>query len=242
MSRSMSIEQRTATPLEVARSIPGTAEFLSALLTASKNTKCSHFPKIKPGSASKVPHRLGFFAQSVGTISCLKTERLCLNCYKLAVPSGYVFWSTGEVGPQHGKLLPTCFEAGPAGFGTKADNDGVLLPPAAMVAGADAEDAFEWLQARKVPFFIDHLHLTRPFNSAAANLQTERLHVQQEVRVASENARTCIVTTAPGRPLEANDFMQRKEAVGPRLVDVARREPQTGTQKAKVCLSSSRIL
>lgn len=178
---------------ESALNTPGSAEFLSTLLKSAKNTKCSHFPKIKPGPACKIPYCLGLFSLTRPITSWLRTERICRNCYNLAVPDGYIIWSTGAVGAQSGPHLPPCFEAGTEGFGSP-ETSSQGYPPACTIADQEAGDAFAWLQEQKQPFFIDFLHLSRPFNGMAIDITAENARVSAEIKVAFDNAAKCLLT------------------------------------------------
>ncbi|KAI1090691.1 hypothetical protein F5B19DRAFT_461899 [Rostrohypoxylon terebratum] len=69
---------------------PGSSEFLSSLLTGP-NHSCPHENKKKN---EELPFRLGFFRATDGTMTYIDTNKLCQQCYELAVPKGFNVWST----------------------------------------------------------------------------------------------------------------------------------------------------
>ncbi|RYP66701.1 hypothetical protein DL770_008756 [Monosporascus sp. CRB-9-2] len=78
--------------------VPGSAEFISSLLTG-RGFCCPHFPKYHLGSSldqAQYPSRVAFFhATGKDTrISFLDTNKLCSECLNLAVPDGFNYWST----------------------------------------------------------------------------------------------------------------------------------------------------
>jgi hypothetical protein len=222
------MSQPTAEALNTARSTAGSAEYLSTLLRSANNTKCSHFPKIKPGAISKIPHCLAFFAVTGSNISWLRTDRVCLKCYKLAVPDGFTIWSTGCIGEQTGAPLPQCVQAGNEHFGGDESVAVALrspMPEHCIPLGSASKRAFEWVQEQKQPVFIDFLHLSRPFNGAAVDAVAEKARVDLEVKIAFDNATRCVVT-------HGVDYNERLLAAGPRLVEVP---PRLSVNISKVC-------
>lgn len=74
---------------------PGSAEFLSTLLTGPEQA-CPHVADhLRPGVENKIPPRLGFFHASADDdeLSYVDTNKLCQNCYDAALPKGFLAWS-----------------------------------------------------------------------------------------------------------------------------------------------------
>jgi hypothetical protein len=203
--------------LEAARRQPGTAEFLSTLLTA-RGHKCPHFPKISPGPKANVPFRLGFFHAIDGNITCLETNRICRKCYDAAVPEGFNVWSTNYPNSQQGNFYPTMIEAGTEGFEDNPTEESKVYDAVRMPASAEADEAFRWLQEQGKPFYIDQLHLTRPWNPNLIDRVAEDRRVVEENAVAYRNAAKGVAATGVGGTGPYTIAEQRILEVGNRLV------------------------
>jgi hypothetical protein len=221
--------------LAIAKCEPGTAEFLSTLLTARGN-KCPHFPKLRPGRKSNVPHRVGFFHATDGNITCLETNRVCQNCYSIAVPSGFNVWSTNypysrleglpsrriedgtKVGPKLYNYYPRMIEAGTEGFEDNPQAEVKLYPQTPMPASAEADEAFRWLQESGKPFYIDQLHLSKPWDPNAVDKEAQSRRVAEENAVAYLNAAQGVAATGVGGTGHNTIVEQRILEIGNRLV------------------------
>ncbi|KAK5726249.1 hypothetical protein LTR17_012869 [Elasticomyces elasticus] len=72
----------------------GSAEYLEQAILTGDNFDCPHPEKLIPGLEAKIPSRLGFFQYCDQDVLYLDTSKLCLDCYRLAAPDGFVAWST----------------------------------------------------------------------------------------------------------------------------------------------------
>jgi hypothetical protein len=183
----------TSTTFDIAAATPGSAEYLVTKLTARGN-KCPHFPKITSGHKSGVPHRLGFFCTTAQGIACLETNRICMNCYDAAVPNGFNTWLAAEEPsldvlnanadiylPAYEASLENVSKSGEGVRSTHPKRQGSLSTSCKL--DFEATKAFQWLVAEAKPFYIDHLHLTKPWNARSQNLMVES-------RTAAQNSGT----------------------------------------------------
>lgn len=133
---------------------PGTAEHLATVLTARGRT-CPHFPQVKCGEDSGIPSRLGFFHVSKDAVAYLETKKLCVECYKTAVPDSINVWSSGlKLGDN--RRDPQLHYTTVVEAGTEDTGIGSKLP---LPEHEDAEQSWHWLLHEKKPFYIDQLHL-----------------------------------------------------------------------------------
>uniref|UniRef100_A0A8H7KEK9 Uncharacterized protein n=1 Tax=Bionectria ochroleuca TaxID=29856 RepID=A0A8H7KEK9_BIOOC len=168
---------------------PGSAEFV-ALKLGPRALGCNHFPKYRPsleGSGQKYPAVLGFFHQSQTShsqacVSILETCRFCVNCLSQATPDGYVFWSiiaeacspdastrkkeNWLAGPASSAKFPPFFRAGAERFSGLSPAAISSTPEAqpstvAIPKLPGAEQAWEWIDRQRRPFYIDQLHLAK---------------------------------------------------------------------------------
>ncbi|KAK5684637.1 hypothetical protein LTR17_027175 [Elasticomyces elasticus] len=154
-----------STPTEPSKGLTDTAEILHSILTSANGTKCKHFPKLKPAETSSIPHRLAFLSANGETITHLKLDALCQQCYRLVVPTGFNVWLTGFTGVKRGELFPVM-------GGIRATKDEVQGPMPASVSREEVA-AFKWLRKQNRPFFVDQCHLGFPFNPEALDTEAE---------------------------------------------------------------------
>lgn len=177
---------------------PGSAEFLSRLLTGL-NSSCPHPDKTK---SRPIPPRLGFTRYSNKTLVWLDTTKLCQPCYHTAAPNGFWMYSHHRETP--GPIAPPALS--PSSYYPPMWVAGTENHPAAkaqnerMPASADGQEAFRLLLDSGQPFYIDLLHLTRPFDPHAPNAVVEARRVRQEIERVLAGATRVLTSAKPGTP------------------------------------------
>ena len=195
----------------------GTAEYLNSLLTGPDHS-CPHTNKKK---TKEMPHRMGFFRQTDGTHTYLDTAKVCQQCYDLAIPEGFNVWSTAYKASAN-PMTPEN-RARLEGDGTLSGNWAALSMPSArgyyppmfqagtedgpdprpvtdrlLPTNAEATELWRYLQHEGKPFYVDQLHLTRPWNPNAPDQRAEDRRVARENHLAYANAAQGFVGTGIG--------------------------------------------
>ena len=177
---------------------PGSSKFLSRLLT-SPNHSCAHRDKTK---SHPIPARLGFTRYRNKILVWIDTSKLCQPCYHAAVPNGFGCGLTTE-----NPLTPIAAPVfSPSSYYPPIWEVGTENYPAAnvrnekMPASLEGQEAFRLLLASGQPFYIDLLHLTRPFNAHAPNVELDVQRVQHETDLALAGASRVLTSAKPGTP------------------------------------------
>lgn len=213
---------------DIARTQPGTAEYLNSLLT-DRDHSCPHPDKTKTRG---VPRRLGFFRKTDDTHTILDTGKVCQGCYDLAVPSGFNTWSTAykasanpmteenqarrDRGENWAALsMSSARDYYPAMFqaGTEDEPDPMPITDRLLPTNAEARELWRYLQDQEQPFYVDQLHLTRPWDPRAANRQEEDQRVARENYLAYSNADRVFVGTGIGGA-GVNTIVEQRVAAG----------------------------
>ena len=213
---------------DIARTQPGTAEYLNSLLT-DRDHSCPHPDKTKTRG---VPRRLGFFRKTDDTHTILDTGKVCQGCYDLAVPSGFNTWSTAykasanpmteenqarrDRGENWAALsMSSARDYYPAMFqaGTEDEPDPMPITDRLLPTNAEARELWRYLQDQEQPFYVDQLHLTRPWDPRAANRQEEDQRVARENYLAYSNADWVFVGTGIGGA-GVNTIVEQRVAAG----------------------------
>jgi hypothetical protein len=192
---------------------PGTAEYLSTLLTGPDHS-CPHSEKTK---TKGMPNRMGFFRKTDGTHTYLDTAKVCQPCYDLAVPEGFNVWSTaykpgtlsltqenkerlkrGEIkGPLNMRseqdYYPAMFQAG-----TEEEPDVIPITGRPLPMNAEPRELWRYMQDQEKPFYVDQLHLEHPWDPNAPEPEVEDQRVARENYPAYENAALGFVGTGVG--------------------------------------------
>ena len=100
--------------------------------------------------------------------------------------------------------------------GKEAAKDIFDSPP--VIAAMEASQCLQWLRDEGLPFYIEALHLTRPFNASAVNIEGELTRVRREVDVALESARNCVMTEGGSAQFDATELDRRMSIMADRLV------------------------
>lgn len=180
--------------------LPGSAEHLIPKLVGYGHA-CIHFPKIRPGEKSGIPHRLGFLTRN-DEVCILQTKDLCDACYADCVPCGFTFYMeehsqdlitmTGQV-ECTGLLQPGTQRWVPNSTLLTAFNDNPLdcyphfLAPRKGKLPLQSAAEFlttrnplpqavrEWFHSQMKPFYIETLHFPSTFIEANRAVEDARI-------------------------------------------------------------------
>ncbi|KAK5726246.1 hypothetical protein LTR17_012866 [Elasticomyces elasticus] len=217
------ISSLESTPTETSKGLTDTSEILHTILTSANGTKCKHFPKLKPAETSSIPHRLAFLSANGETITHLKLDALCQQCYRLVVPMGFNIWLTGFTGVKRGELFPIM-------GGIRATKDEVQGPMPDSVSREEIA-AFKWLRKQNKPFFVDQCHLGFPFNPAALDTEAEVRRVTDIIVGLLAGSAAYVSTGSKDSLLDGRSIVQQAGPdVGPGAVLERKSAPKTAAQ------------
>ncbi|KIX08978.1 uncharacterized protein Z518_00056 [Rhinocladiella mackenziei CBS 650.93] len=231
-------EQQIEDEFQRAQQTPGTAEYLSTLLTGPDHT-CPHANKEKTRGT---PKRLGFFRATDGSTTYLDTDKVCQSCYDAAVPEGFNVWSTAynpSTRPMTPKsqarfnneggdklnnwaalnvpdFYPPMWQAG-----TEDDFDSVPVTDKHMPTNAEVKELWRALVTAGQPFYIDQLHLSEPWNPRAPDQKAEDARVSRENHLAYANAARGFIATGIGGA-GCNTIIEQR-VLGERAVEIPAR-------------------